>query len=60
MRYKDESKITLIGENMDILIGEILNMAVTYSGCPKLVCGESKIGLWRYLAQLLLSNFTLK
>ena len=45
---------------MDILIGEILNMAVTYSGCPKLVCGESKIGLWRYLAQLLLSNFTLK
>ena len=28
MRSKDESKITIIGENMDTLIGETLNMAV--------------------------------
>ena len=38
-RSKDEPKITLIRENMDILIGDILNMTVIHSGCTE--------SLWR-------------
>ena len=35
MRSKDESKIILIGENMNTLIGETLKMAVIDSGFIK-------------------------
>lgn len=45
MRSKDESKITLVGENMDTLNEETFNMKVTDSRC-------TKKSLKRYLAQL--------
>lgn len=40
MRSKDESKMTLVGENVDTLIEKTLNMAVIDSKCTKTVYGD--------------------
>ena len=40
MRSKDESKMTLVGENVDTLIEKTLNMAVIDSKYTKTVHGD--------------------
>ena len=54
MRSKDESKITIIGENMDTLIGETLNMAVTETNIEAVrreVTALSNLGMIECLSQ---------
>ena len=50
MKIKEETNITLIGECIDILIGEALNMDVLDSRCTK--TAYSKIWLNCYLESL--------
>ena len=50
IKIKEEINITLIGECMDTLKGETLNMAVLDSGCTKTIC--SKTWLNCYLESL--------
>ena len=41
MKFKKETNIFLMGDCMDILIGETVTMAVLDSGCTKTACSKT-------------------
>lgn len=57
MRSKDESKITLVGENMDTLNEETLNMKVVDSACTKRVCRDTWLNCFFVAVVVFFANF---